>query len=44
MDKIEKEMLQKWNKEKEAGKISIDTVQDLMHGKFARYRPEMHPN
>jgi len=31
MDKIEKEMLQKWNKEKEAGKISIDTVQDLMH-------------
>ncbi len=40
MDKIEKELLQKWNKEKEAGKISIDTVHDLMHGKCARCRPE----
>lgn len=34
MDKIEKELLVKWNEEKEAGKISIDTVHDLMHGKF----------
>ncbi|KAK6379336.1 hypothetical protein LTS17_006254 [Exophiala oligosperma] len=31
MDKIEKELLVKWNEEKEAGKISIDTVHDLMH-------------
>jgi hypothetical protein len=32
MDKLEKELLEKWNKEKEAGKISMDTVEELLHG------------
>ncbi|EXJ57359.1 urea carboxylase [Cladophialophora yegresii CBS 114405] len=31
MDKLEKELLEKWNKEKEAGKISMDTVEELMN-------------
>jgi urea carboxylase len=31
MDKLEKEMLEKWNKEKEAGKISLDTVEELLN-------------
>jgi urea carboxylase len=31
MDKREKELLDKWSKEKEAGKISMDTVEELMH-------------
>ncbi|KAK5072132.1 hypothetical protein LTR64_004090 [Lithohypha guttulata] len=30
MDKVEKEMLEKWNKEKEEGKISVDTVEELL--------------
>lgn len=33
MDKIEKELLEKWTKDKEAGKISMDTVEELLHGK-----------
>lgn len=33
MDKLEKELLEKWNKEKEANKISVDTVEHLLHGK-----------
>lgn len=33
MDKIGKELLEKWTKEKEAGKISMDTVEELLHGK-----------
>jgi hypothetical protein len=33
MDKLEKELLEKWGKEKEAGKISMDTVEELLHGK-----------
>lgn len=31
MDKVEKEMLEKWNKEKEEGKVSVDTVQELLN-------------
>lgn len=31
MDKIEKEMLEKWNKEKEEGKVSMDTVEELLN-------------
>jgi len=31
MDKIEKEMLDKWNEEKEAGKVSVDTVEELLN-------------
>jgi urea carboxylase len=30
MDKKEKELLEKWNKEKEAGKVSMDTVEEMM--------------
>jgi len=30
MDKTEKEMLEKWSKEKEEGKISMDTVEELL--------------
>ena len=36
MDKLEKELLEKWGKEKEAGKISMDTVEDLLNGKSTR--------
>ena len=32
MDKTEKDLLEKWNKEKEEGKISMDTVEELMNG------------
>jgi urea carboxylase len=32
MDRLEKELLEKWNKEKEAGKISLDTVEELLNG------------
>jgi urea carboxylase len=32
MDEREKEMLEKWNKEKEEGKISVDVVEELLHG------------
>ena len=32
MDKLEKELLGKWSKEKEAGKISMDTVEELLNG------------
>ncbi len=38
MDKLEKELLEKWSKEKEAGKVSIDTVEELLHGTFIRLR------
>ncbi|KAK4949830.1 hypothetical protein LTR10_011672 [Elasticomyces elasticus] len=31
MDKLEKEYLEKWTKEKEANKISVDTIEDLLH-------------
>lgn len=31
MDKVEKEMLDKWNKEKEEGKVSVDTVEELLN-------------
>ncbi|KIW23765.1 urea carboxylase [Cladophialophora immunda] len=31
MDKLEKELLEKWSQEKEAGKISMDTVEELLH-------------
>lgn len=31
MDKIEKEMLDKWNKEKEEGKVSVDAVEELLN-------------
>jgi len=31
MDKVENEMLDKWNKEKEEGKISVDTVEELLN-------------
>ncbi|KAJ9663199.1 hypothetical protein H2198_000960 [Neophaeococcomyces mojaviensis] len=31
MDKIEKEMLEKWGKEKEQGKVSVDTVEELLN-------------
>lgn len=31
MDKVEKEMLEKWNKEKEEGKVSVDTVEELLN-------------
>ena len=31
MDKLEKELLEKWNKEKESNKISVDTVEELLH-------------
>src|SRR4051794_30324605 len=34
LDKKEKEMLEKWAKEKEAGKISMDTVEELLNGKY----------
>ena len=30
MLKLEGELLEKWNKEKEAGKVSMDTVEELM--------------
>lgn len=30
MDKVEKEMLEKWNREKEEGKVSVDTVEELL--------------
>lgn len=33
MGKLETELLEKWSREKEAGKISLDTVEELMHGK-----------
>jgi urea carboxylase len=32
LDKKEKEMLEKWAKEKEAGKISMSTVEELLNG------------
>ena len=32
MNKLEKEMLEKWGKEKEEGKVSMDTVEELMNG------------
>lgn len=35
MDKLEKELLDKWNKEKEEGKVSMDTVEELLSGKNA---------
>lgn len=31
MDKIEKEMLDKWNKEKEQGKVSVDAIEELLN-------------
>jgi len=31
MDKLEKELLEKWAKEKEEGKISMDTVEELLN-------------
>jgi urea carboxylase len=31
MDKKEKELLAKWNEEKEAGKVSMDTVEELLN-------------
>lgn len=31
MDKVEKEMLDRWNKEKEEGKVSVDTVEELLN-------------
>lgn len=31
MDKVEKELLDKWNKEKEEGKVSVDTVEELLN-------------
>lgn len=34
MDKNEKEMLEKWNKEKEAGKVSGNVVEELLHGMY----------
>jgi urea carboxylase len=34
MDGKEKEMLKKWEKEKEEGKISGDVVEELLHGRF----------
>lgn len=33
MDKLEKELLEKWAKEKEEGKISMNTVEELLNGK-----------
>jgi len=38
MDKLEKELLEKWNQEKEAGKISMDAVEELLHGMYAWLR------
>jgi urea carboxylase len=32
MDRKEKELIEKWTKEKEEGKISMDTVEELLHG------------
>ena len=32
MDKKEKELIEKWTKEKEEGKISMDTVEELLNG------------
>jgi len=31
MDKVEKDMLDKWNAEKDAGKVSVDTVEELLN-------------
>ncbi|KAK5955347.1 hypothetical protein OHC33_004030 [Knufia fluminis] len=31
MDKVEKEMLDRWNKQKEEGKVSVDTVEELLN-------------
>lgn len=31
MDKIENEMLERWNQEKEEGKVSVDTVEELLN-------------
>lgn len=31
MDKLEREMLDKWNKEKEEGKVSVDAVEELLN-------------
>ena len=32
MDRLEKELLEKWTKEKESGKISMDAVEELLNG------------
>lgn len=32
MDEVEKETLERWSKEKEQGKISLDTVEELLSG------------
>lgn len=32
MDRKEKELIEKWTKEKEEGKISMDTVEELLNG------------
>jgi len=34
MDKLEKELIEKWTKEKEAGQIPMDKVEALLHGEF----------
>lgn len=31
MDKLENELLEKWNKEKEEGKVSVDTLEELLN-------------
>ena len=34
MEKLEKELLEKWNKEKEATKTSMDAIEELLNGKI----------
>lgn len=34
MDKKEKELIEKWTKEKDEGKISMDTVEELLNGVY----------
>ena len=35
MDKVEKEMMERWTKEKAAGKIPMDKVEALLNGAFS---------
>lgn len=40
MEKLEKELLEKWNKEKNAGKVSTNTIEELLNGEEKEYTLE----
>jgi hypothetical protein len=42
MEKIEAELLAKWEQEKAANVISMDTVDDLLQGEFSFYQDPIH--